>query len=538
MLLPRSQFVVTVITTLCLAIVVTSIPIDVPPPQLSGTAAAAATNNNNSISSTPPKIMPPTPAMGPVAGEPPPAAGATSTQQQPPSVFQQKNASSIPIGNNLSTTIFPSSSSIETNKRPNNQKVTDILKSMATQMPTYASTLLNGTLYPFIEHCDDSTINSRVCIGYIEMISTVYNNNEGGGSGTHILAENITHVLAERNRLEPFQKVYDFCKVFSELIPVSTASTSSASQPGHQSFRDTMKNLDTCFLLCNQMNDVTMEVSVKLECQLIAAGYTAAKVENSKGSPPTNGIGTISSAASAAIKKTQSTSATTKSSNKSTTNDGVGIMEDANKLPENMDNDNANKANAADSDEMNAADADAFKQEDDTDDAYAEMGGAIKDASDVAAVNKEPSSQVETKKQEDQDFGMQIVSNDERGDEIVPPPPLPPHRHDRLKPKSDRRPDDDEDNIDDDDDSYFFEYFLFSMFLVIVFYVSYHNRGKLMGLILEGRRGSVGGGSGGSRGRGGGIGRRKHTAAYRKLDTNLEEAISSSAASRTSQIIY
>lgn len=78
-------------------------------------------------------------------------------------------------------------------------------------------------------------------------------------------------------------------------------------------------------------------------------------------------------------------------------------------------------------------------------------------------------------------------------------------------------------------DSNFFAYFMFLMFVCVVCYVGYHNKSKVLALVLEGRRTSGGRN---------GIGRRKHTAAYRKLDTNLEEAISSNSSGRTTQIIY
>lgn len=80
-----------------------------------------------------------------------------------------------------------------------------------------------------------------------------------------------------------------------------------------------------------------------------------------------------------------------------------------------------------------------------------------------------------------------------------------------------------------DADSNFFTYFMFLMLICIMAYVAYHNKSKVMALVLEGRRSSGGRN---------GIGRRKHTAAYRKLDTNLEEAISSNSSVRTTQIIY
>uniref|UniRef100_A0A1L8D9Y7 Trans-golgi network integral membrane protein tgn38 n=2 Tax=Nyssomyia neivai TaxID=330878 RepID=A0A1L8D9Y7_9DIPT len=82
------------------------------------------------------------------------------------------------------------------------------------------------------------------------------------------------------------------------------------------------------------------------------------------------------------------------------------------------------------------------------------------------------------------------------------------------------------DPFQEEDESNFFTYFMCMMIVCIVAYVVYHNKTKVLALVLEGRRSNQG------------RGRRKHTAAYRKLDSNLEEAITSSAASRTSQVIY
>ncbi|XP_058058878.1 trans-Golgi network integral membrane protein 2-like [Anopheles bellator] len=83
-------------------------------------------------------------------------------------------------------------------------------------------------------------------------------------------------------------------------------------------------------------------------------------------------------------------------------------------------------------------------------------------------------------------------------------------------------------------DSNFFSYFLFAMFSCALCYVAYHNKSKLLALLVEGRRTSSG--------RGGFSKGRKHTAAYRKLDSNLEEAITSGSAPAgghsSSQIIY
>lgn len=80
-------------------------------------------------------------------------------------------------------------------------------------------------------------------------------------------------------------------------------------------------------------------------------------------------------------------------------------------------------------------------------------------------------------------------------------------------------------------DSNFFSYLCAVMFISILLYILYHNRHKIMALLLEGRRGSR---RQRERSRGG------SKAAYSKLDCNLEEAITSkkSLSGKTMDIIY
>lgn len=116
----------------------------------------------------------------------------------------------------------------------------------------------------------------------------------------------------------------------------------------------------------------------------------------------------------------------------------------------------------------------------------------------------------------------------EHSDNSLVPEPQPSQQHDSHKPA-----DVIEDPFYEDTDSNFFAYFMFFMLVCILGYVAYHNRSKLLALMLEGRRtNSARSGSFSTR--------KKHTAAYRKLDSNLEEAITSgsTATNRTAQIIY
>lgn len=87
------------------------------------------------------------------------------------------------------------------------------------------------------------------------------------------------------------------------------------------------------------------------------------------------------------------------------------------------------------------------------------------------------------------------------------------------------------DALFDDTDSNFFSYLMFLMLITIILYIVYHNKTKMLALVIEGRRGR----SGNSRN----VSRRKHhSAEYRKLDSNLEEAIQSNDQVITTQIIY
>lgn len=86
------------------------------------------------------------------------------------------------------------------------------------------------------------------------------------------------------------------------------------------------------------------------------------------------------------------------------------------------------------------------------------------------------------------------------------------------------------DALFEDADSNFFSYLMFLMLITIIFYIAYHNKTKVLALVIEGRRGRSGSRNGS---------RRKHNSAeYRKLDSNLEEAIQSNDQVLTTQIIY
>ncbi|KAF4526445.1 hypothetical protein B566_EDAN014057 [Ephemera danica] len=80
----------------------------------------------------------------------------------------------------------------------------------------------------------------------------------------------------------------------------------------------------------------------------------------------------------------------------------------------------------------------------------------------------------------------------------------------------------------DAEDSHFFAYFLTLSVICIIGYLVFHNKNKILALVLEGRKGP----------RGGRSSRRPSTSSYRKLDSTLEEAISSSAPRTNPHVIY
>ncbi|KAK2583255.1 hypothetical protein KPH14_009268 [Odynerus spinipes] len=81
--------------------------------------------------------------------------------------------------------------------------------------------------------------------------------------------------------------------------------------------------------------------------------------------------------------------------------------------------------------------------------------------------------------------------------------------------------------IKNDEESHFFTYFTIISLGFIAGYIGYHNKQKILAIVLEGRR------SKNNRGR-----RRPSTANYRKLDCTLEEAVTSQCNANVTHVIY
>lgn len=74
-------------------------------------------------------------------------------------------------------------------------------------------------------------------------------------------------------------------------------------------------------------------------------------------------------------------------------------------------------------------------------------------------------------------------------------------------------------------DSHFYAYFMTMVVICIIGYLVFHNKQKILALALEGRSRR-------------GTRRRPNTSAYRKLDSNLEEAVTSTGSTSVTHVIY
>ncbi|XP_014213799.1 uncharacterized protein LOC106643256 isoform X2 [Copidosoma floridanum] len=103
--------------------------------------------------------------------------------------------------------------------------------------------------------------------------------------------------------------------------------------------------------------------------------------------------------------------------------------------------------------------------------------------------------------------------------------PLPDDDQDSLIPYQNKRK---SYSVDKEVESHVFGYFFLMIMCCIFMYIGYSNKQKILAMVLEGRRGR----------RGRGNRRRPSTASYRKLDSNLEEAVTSQCSANVTHVIY
>ncbi|XP_032676812.1 uncharacterized protein LOC116846544 [Odontomachus brunneus] len=123
---------------------------------------------------------------------------------------------------------------------------------------------------------------------------------------------------------------------------------------------------------------------------------------------------------------------------------------------------------------------------------------------------------------EDDDMGDTIDTDD-----TIPQPIETGNQNENLQEPSEQKNNVRYHNISTEGDSHFFTYFTVTTVACIACYIGYHNKQKILAIVLEGRR------SRNSRGR-----RRPSTASYRKLDCTLEEAVTSQCNANVTHVIY
>merc|ERR1719319_2100437 len=116
----------------------------------------------------------------------------------------------------------------------------------------------------------------------------------------------------------------------------------------------------------------------------------------------------------------------------------------------------------------------------------------------------------------------------EKTDEVEKEPTLPVQAPNKTKPEkgiSENTMKKDKSKSEDDSRSSFFSYFILLSIVAIVAYLVFHNKQKILALILEGRRRQ------GTRRRSGGR-------EYRKLDSNLEDTMNTESFTSGQHVIY
>lgn len=388
--------------------------------------------------------------------------------------------------------------------------------------------LQDKTKFKFLQSCEGNVAidNQLICQLYMDLTTTLAEREE-------IRVSVIEKMLSEKQESTICGNLSDIIQKINDL----DANTDFASEP-EQNKRKRLANKGICTLSCTRMVNET-DVEVKPICRMLLWGFQQLLSSEIKLSESTN---------DSPVKLEQEEKQ--HDDMKKTVNDTIksGIHgQNVNSIPLNMNETNrevsnkdvnAQKANPTGKSlpSLEASKVTPSNDETQEDDQMDSMEDEKDKENNENIVNET----LDTQRRED-DIGDDPTEdqNNEFGDDPVNEPQPQPQQPKPLPGSNDNNLDEvqleeiHEDPFFEESDSNFFSYFLLLMFACIACYVAYHNKTKLIALLLEGRRTNSS--------RGGFSKGRKHTAAYRKLDSNLEEAITSSAATNSrspSQIIY
>ena len=426
----------------------------------------------------------------------------------------------------------------------------NIVKTLKNDNKIYEQTLLNSTVFPYFSQCDGTNKMPPLCVKYVEMIVNL-NSSKTGEEVTKFCQDSALH-LEQKSEINYTE---EFCQKLAGQLKDHALKITALFQK-YENIYSSKNGIQACTRTCSLIIDeYAPEPILKVNplCSAISDGYTfighqvavtQPKQQQQSNTPPkslqlvNSSIPVVSQSepaiASNSITSAERTNATEKNNN--TTKNSSSSMapidsldNQLSKLPQplpivvktkNKITTTSTSASTDTSDILPESDKKPALsiEKDDTEDENIDLKNAIKDANiddidesiDGSDTNLDNENDGTDDQQAFNNINTEIKESfkDTPSDSIV---------EEKFQP----------DLFKNDDDSNFFTFFMCIMLVCIIAYVVYHNKTKVLALLLEGRRTS-----------GGRNGRRKHTASYRKLDTNLEEAISSNANSRTTQIIY
>lgn len=467
------------------------------------------------------------------------------------------------------------------------ESLTSIIDKFREEIPRYKDTLLNNTFLPFLNNCDKTEATAVMCNSYMEMVV--------------ILSKTPNQTLFEtqadvNNRLQQLPKSFNSSNVFNAFC-----SKFTENYPNNTQYYSPLSDKMYCWQSCSDINEVSkisklcaliyIGYSERIPAPFTTPVNTKDLKENGKSvglqgetsnvdaneipKPDVNG-NTASENVPEILSKQPEAQQSVDSKNieskipqvppvlssiiqsiippnllplqKNETNKPAGepnallnplIKEEKDVETPNSAHNSINPKNPINKDEKDVKTPDlALTSNVETSQAaehkatvpLQESKSVFPSEDDYNNHGDEDTNEAFTDK--NPDYGNEDVDNPNTDQESSPVKYSKPQKVE-VSPPNQRdvitRPAVVEDPYSDNVDSNFFAYFMFLMLVCVVCYVGYHNKSKVFALLLEGRRSSGGRN---------GIGRRKHTAAYRKLDTNLEEAISSNSSGRTTQIIY
>lgn len=433
----------------------------------------------------------------------------------------------------------------------------------------FNDSLLNPNIVPQINMCNDlntiatqKTDTKLLCSAYLDMVYGLHRLNDS----TFKQSQNITLELSKYNETKISN---NFCESFINELPLNEDLRPFTKYifPEKKNLFGALKTLDKCEMYC-RYTDADTNIRIQPICGLTLSGFkqisnvTMNRTKSTTVKPLQNSNDSNKTIEQKGDKSEQSSKIEVKPS--TSANKTVNITQNSNNLPSSIVSSSVNARNKEIEKEITR---NLTKKSN----AQSTVQPNLNSGTDFVDQQGQEDPNGQEEEDQDEDHGMDFDTN--LGDrklihswiemllyyyflsEAIPTQnPIPDNMKKPTanieKPKESKSKimDDYAEQLDEqeirpanhfeplnmnhdisDDGSNFFSYLMFLMLLTCILYVVYHNKTKVLALVIEGRRGRRYSRSGG---------RRKHSAEYRRLDSNLEEAIQSSGQVHAAQIIY